>query len=181
MTHRLSRRLDQLEAATEQLLASAEALGPRAHTRPGPGQWSAAQVVHHLLVTETAIIGQVEKKLGQAAAGRPSLTDSLQALLVRVALRLPGVRVRAPRGVGELTETTAIGPLPALRAEWAAARRRLERLLHELPGSHLHQSVFRHPRAGQMNIDQTLTFILDHVLHHQQQLGRIASQLRVES
>ena len=35
--------------------------------------------------------------------------------------------------------------------------------------------------AGMMTIEQTLTFMLDHVLHHQQQLGRITSQLRDKS
>ena len=177
MTHRLSLRLDQLEAATERLLASAEALAARSHARPGPGQWSAAQVVHHLFITETNIIGLVEKKLGQAPGGRPSLPERLRALLIRVVFWLPGVRVRAPRGVGELTETAEIAPLPALRTEWAATRRRLERLLNEFPGSYLHQGVFRHPRSGLMTIEQTLTFMLDHVLHHQQQLGRIRKAL----
>lgn len=173
MTHRLHLRLDQLERATENLLRAAEALGPAVATTPAPGQWSAAQVVHHLFVTETAIIGQVDKNLRQAGLSAPSLADSLRALLIRVVFRLPGIRVRAPRGVGELTEGAVVAPLPELKTEWQATRRRLEQLLNEFPPALLRRAVFRHPRSGLMTIGQTLDFMLDHVLHHQQQLRRI--------
>lgn len=178
MNHRLHLRLDQLERATDKLLAAAEALGDRAHTAPGPGQWSAAQVVHHLFITEFHIVERVEKKIAQAGPlGRPGLLERGKAKLIGLLFRLPGFRVRAPRGVAELTDQAAVDSLPALRAEWAAVRRRLERLLNEFPGSLLNRAVFRHPRSGQMTIALTLDFLLDHVLHHRQQLARIASRV----
>ncbi|QNP52094.1 hypothetical protein H9L05_19750 [Hymenobacter qilianensis] len=65
MNHRLNLRFEQLERATNQLLAQVELLGERASTSPGPGQWSAVQVVHHLLVSETGINQYIDKKLAQ--------------------------------------------------------------------------------------------------------------------
>jgi hypothetical protein len=56
-------------------------------------------------------------------------------------------------------------------------RRDLEQVLHEFPGTKLNHTVFRHPRAGWLTINQTLTSVLDHILHHQQQLQRISKAL----
>ena len=70
-----------------------------------------------------------------------------------------------------------LAPLPTLRAEWQHVRRELEQVLHEFPGSQLRHTVFRHPRAGWLTVGQTVTSLLDHTLHHQQQLGRISRVL----
>ncbi|QKG52977.1 DinB family protein [Hymenobacter sp. BRD67] len=71
-----------------------------------------------------------------------------------------------------------IAPLPELRAEWAGVRRQLEQVLHEFPGTKLNHTVFRHPRAGWLTIGQTVASVLDHTLHHQQQLNRISKVLK---
>ena len=63
MNHRLHLKFEQLDLATTRLLAAAEALGDEATRSPGPGQWSAAQVVHHLLFIESNIVRYVDKKL----------------------------------------------------------------------------------------------------------------------
>ncbi|SMC00434.1 hypothetical protein SAMN00120144_3247 [Hymenobacter roseosalivarius DSM 11622] len=174
MNHRLNLRFEQLERATNQLLAQVELLGERASTSPGPGQWSAAQVVHHLLVAETGINQYIDKKLAQTE----DLEDAgvgafLRSGLLRVLLRLPFLRFAAPSKLKELTPDQA-PPLPVLRAEWESVRRRLERTLNEYPSKLLNRAIFKHPRSGMLTIYQTLDFMVDHVLHHQRQVSRIA-------
>ena len=93
-------------------------------------------------------------------------------------LRLPGFKVKAPRGVATLTDAGNLPSLAELRASWAARRRQLERLLNEFPGRLLNRAIFPHPRSGRINIYQVMEFLLDHLLHHQQQLGRITKALR---
>ena len=175
MHQRLHLRLIQLERATEQLLQAAEALGERAHQAPGPGQWSAAQVVQHLLVAETGISHYIDKKVHVAAdMGIASYGHFLRSRLLRLLLRAPFLRFRVPAPLAAATPA-AVPPLLHLRAEWAAVRRRLERTLDEYPPALLNRAIFRHPRSGMLTLPQTLDFLLDHVLHHQKQVARIAN------
>ncbi|AYA36671.1 DinB family protein [Hymenobacter oligotrophus] len=181
MNHRLHLRFEQLENATEKLLQSAENLGEQAYQLPAPGQWSAAHVVHHLLASEAAIGQYLQQKLReQTQLGSGTMAMRFRSGLLRLLLRLPGIKFKAPSRVAALTPATA-ADLPSLadmRAQWLASRRQLEHLLNEFPGQLISRAIFKHPRAGMLTIQQTLDFMLDHVLHHQQQLGRIGKALR---
>ncbi|GAB3225232.1 hypothetical protein GCM10027346_06270 [Hymenobacter seoulensis] len=178
MNHRLHLRFEQLESATNHLLQSVEALGSKASQSPGPGQWSAVQVVQHLVVSETGIGQYLEKKLLQAEGlAKSGVGAFLKSRLLRLMLRLPFTRFKAPAYLAKLTPEQ-VPPLPELRAEWEAVRRRLERLLNEFPGPLLNRAIFKHPRSGMLTIHQTLDFMLDHVLHHQKQVERIAKAIK---
>ncbi|QKG56955.1 DinB family protein [Hymenobacter sp. BRD128] len=180
MNNRLHLLIEQLDRATEQALASAEALGPRAYVHPVPGQWAAAQVIHHLLTAEKNIAGALRHALttDHSKWQLASLKHKVRALLLRLALRGPGLRFKVPPTLPPPPDPTTLAPLPQLRAEWAAVRRQLEQVLHEFPGTKLNHTVFRHPRAGWLTVSQTLASILDHTLHHQQQLNRISKVLK---
>jgi len=179
MTHRLHLKFEQLDRATARLLAAAEALGPDATRQPAPGAWSAAQVVHHLLFIEGRMLKAIQSKLQDPdQLLNPSLVTRLRALLVRGLLRLPGLRVTAPPGVATRTDANEIPPLAQMQADWQALRRQWEQLLNEYPGPLLGRAIFPHPRAGMLNIYQSMEFLVDHLLHHQQQMTRIKAALR---
>lgn len=179
MNHRLHLKLEQLERATEHLLASAEALAPDSATTPAPGKWSANQVIHHLLFIEGNIIQYIQKKMqAEELLPKVGLFTRIRARVVRLLLRLPGFKYKAPRGVATLTDTGNIPTLPELRQTWEASRRQLERLLNEFPGRQLNRAIFPHPRSGRITIYQVMDFLLDHLLHHQQQMDRITKALR---
>ncbi|KAA9339528.1 DinB family protein [Hymenobacter busanensis] len=179
MNHRLHLRFEQLENATEKLLRAAEALGDQSHQVPAPGQWSAAHVVQHLVVAEQGVEQYIQHKLQQKEGLRTAdLKGRFRSLLLRVLLRLPGMKFRAPERLAALMPAdSAIPSLAELRQQWAATRRKLERLLNEYPSPLMNQAIFKHPRVGMLTIQQTLDFMLDHVLHHQQQLTRIGKTL----
>lgn len=180
MNHRLHLRFEQLERVTNQLLAQAEALGERVSTSPGPGQWSAAQVVQHLLVSETGISQYLDKKLAQTEElGKSGWGAFFRSRLLRVLLRVPFLRFAAPAKLKALTPDE-VAPLAELRTEWESIRRRLERTLNEFPTPLLNRAIFKHPRSGMLTIYQTLDFMVDHVLHHQGQLNRITRALGAE-
>lgn len=180
MTNRLHLLIEQLDRATEHALATAEALGPRAYVHPVPGQWAAAQVIHHLLTAEKSIAGGLRRALAadQAKWRLATVKNKVRALLLRLALRVPGLKFKVPATLPPPPDPSTIAPLPELRAEWEAVRRQLEQVLHEFPGTKLNHTVFRHPRAGWLTVGQTVTSILDHTLHHQQQLDRISKALK---
>ncbi|MBC8084096.1 MAG: DinB family protein [Hymenobacter sp.] len=178
MNHRLHLRFEQLEHAANRLFQTAEALGDKTHQAPAAGQWSAAQVVHHLLIAETGINHYIEKKLrGTEELQKAGLSHRLKSLLLRVLLRVPGFRFKAPPRLKELTPDQ-VAPLPQLRQEWDAGRRCLERILNEYPDQLLNRAIFKHPRSGMLTIYQTLDFMVDHILHHQRQLERISRAVK---
>ncbi|NML65128.1 DinB family protein [Hymenobacter sp. RP-2-7] len=179
MTNSLHLLIEQLDRATTRALATAEALGPRAYVAPVPGQWAAAQVVHHLLTAEKSITYALRKALAaDHDTWRLSTVGTrARALLLRLGLRLPGLRFKVPPTLPPPPQPETIAPLPELRQQWAGIRRELEQVLHEFPGNKLRHTVFRHPRAGWLTLDQTITSVLDHTLHHQQQLNRITKAL----
>jgi len=178
MHQRLHLRLQQLESATERLIQSAETLGDQSHQSPGLGQWSAAQVVQHLLVSETGINQYLEKKV-MAAEGllHAGVGHFLRSRLLRLLLRVPFLRFKVPPMLAANTPATA-PPLPELRQQWASVRRRLEHILSEYPDHLLRRAIFKHPRSGMLTITQTLDFMLDHVLHHQRQMERISKAMK---
>ena len=182
MNHRLHLKFEQLERATENLLASAEALGTDKTKAPAAGQWSAVQVVHHLLFIESNIIQYVQKKMqSEELLPKTSFFTRLRVQFVRLMLRLPGLKFKAPRGVATLTDAGEVPTLPEMRQTWEASRRQLERLLNEFPSRQLNRAVFPHPRSGRITIYQVMEHLVDHLLHHQQQMARITKVLRPAS
>jgi hypothetical protein len=180
MTHRLHLLVEQLDRATANALATAEALGPRAYVAPVPGQWAAAQVVHHLLTAEQRIVNALQHSLTTSADSwrLATLKSGVRSVLLRLALRIPGLKFKVPPTLPPPPAPETIVPLATLREQWGSIRRQLEQVLNEFPGDKLSHTVFRHPRAGWLTVGQTVTSILDHTLHHQQQLNRISKVLK---
>ena len=180
MTHRLHLLVEQLDRATATALASAEALGTRAYVAPVPGEWAAAQVIHHVLSAELKIVNALQKSLTTSADTWQigTLKSKLRSLALRLALRLPGLKFKVPPTLPPPPAPEDIEPMPQLREQWNGIRRRLEQVLNEFPSGKLNHTVFRHPRAGWLTVGQTVTSILDHTLHHQQQLNRIAKVMK---
>ena len=108
---------------------------------------------------------------------KTSLLTAIRSRVLRLALRLPFLRFKAPKYLAALTPET-VPPVAELRTEWERVRRQLEQTLNEFPSQLLNRDIFKHPRSGMLNIYQTLDFMLDHVLHHQKQLERIAKVVK---
>ncbi len=170
MRPRLERPFHRLEDARSRALALLEGLGPAALNRPpGPGRWSALQVLHHVVESEAGTLGYVHKKM-QAGAGLPRsiVASGLRRATLQVALALP-VRFRAPAVAASVPD--AIDP-DALRARWAEVRRSWQELLDGFPPELDGRLVFRHPVGGRLCLADTLAVLLAHLEHHVPQVKR---------
>ena len=153
----------RLEQARSRALALLEGLGATALNRPpGPGRWSALQVLHHVVESEAGTLGYVRKKM-QAGAGLPrsGVASRLRRATLQLALALP-LRFRAPAVAASVPD--AIDP-DALRARWAEVRRAWRELLDG-------RLVFRHPVAGRLSLADTLAVLQAHLDHHVPQVKR---------
>lgn len=175
MERRLSGRWERLEQGKARVLARVGGMDAgRREWRPGRDQWSAADVVEHLLRVEAEMRAALAK---EPAPDRPRVVKPgfpLRWISLRVVMKT-GSRVRAP--VESILPTRQL-PWHALLARWEEERRGWEEWLRASDPAILATPRFRHPYIGWMDVPHALTFAADHLEHHIGQLERIERSRR---
>jgi hypothetical protein len=170
MSPGLGRRFAGLEAARARTLALLDGRDRVALDRPpGPGRWSALQVLHHVVEAEAATLGYIRKKM-QAGSSLPAvgLAARVRGAALRLSLALP-LRFRAPAVAASVPES--VDP-EALRARWEEVRRGWRDLLEGFPPEFEGRLVFRHPVAGRLSLSDALAVQQAHLEHHLRQVRR---------
>jgi hypothetical protein len=169
----LRARLDRLEAARERVLSLLEGRELAALDRPpGPGRWSALQVLHHVVEAEAGTLAYVRKKMQAGPAlPRGAVSSRLRRAILEVALALP-LRFKAPTVAAAVPDT--VDPA-ALRARWEEVRREWRALVEAFPRALAGRLVFRHPVAGRLTLADTLAVLQAHLDHHVPQVKRALS------
>jgi hypothetical protein len=170
------RRLERLEASRARALSLlARHDSPALNRAPGPGRWSALQVLHHVIESEAATLGYIRKKM-QAGASLPQagFGSFLRRAAVQLGLVLP-LRFRAPAVAAVVPDVTDPA---ALRARWEEVRTGWRQLLGALPADLEGRLLFRHPVAGRMGLADTLAVLQAHLDHHVPQVERALKGVR---
>lgn len=173
MTPHLAQPFQRLEASRARALALLDPHGREALNRPpGPGRWSALQVLHHVVESEAATLGYVRKKMQGGSTLPPAgLASRLRRTAVALALASP-LRFRAPAVAATVPDQ--VDPA-ALRERWETVRRDLRELLDGFPPEIEGRLVFRHPVAGRLGLADTLAVLQAHLDHHLPQVRRALS------
>ncbi len=137
--------------------------------RPSPGEWSAIQVLDHLVKVETGVLAAVRR--GLEAPHRIGVRDRLGFLLVDVVFRSRR-RVKVPMSAKRVLPDHE-ADMTDLVQRWDASRLELGELLAHLSPEERRKGVFRHPVSGWMNVPQVLRFFSTHITHHEFQLDRL--------
>ena len=159
-----------IEAQKTAMLARIEAWpAERLTYRPAPEEWSAIEVLDHLVNVETGVLAAMRR--GLEAPNRIGVRDRLGFLLVDLVFRSRR-RVKVPMSAkrvlpGDEADMTDLVP------RWDASRVALGELLAHLSPEDTRQGVFRHPVSGWMNVPQVLRFFSTHITHHHFQLDRL--------
>lgn len=153
--------LAEMSAQKDWFVEKAGDLGPEGSAQPlGPDDWSLAQTIEHLVLTERIFI----VALARAKTPMPEQTQAeIQSKLDLRRALLNGDRYPVPDGA------VLPGPAPdlaSLLADWDKQRGRLAGLREKgaLPGPETLAAV--HPIAGPLNGAETLRFLADHLLYH---------------
>ncbi|MFD1188455.1 DinB family protein [Pontibacter rugosus] len=175
MDAKLESKYLRLEQTRNLLLDELESLDDaQLNSMPAAGKWSLNQHVAHLVIVDDAALGGIRYKLQQQDKLRDStFAQAVKAFLLKVALK-SGKKYKAPAAVATVPDTAH---LPALRQNWDKVRFQLEDELTSMPHHLLDKGIFKHPRVGYLNINQTLSFLQDHFDHHVQIMQRIKSEL----
>ena len=142
--------------------------------RPAPGEWSAPQVVEHLVLAEHAGINRIWRAAEGVRRGQPVWRGEpvhrglpIEAVIARTWPE----RAEAPPWV----VPTAGGPLAYWVACLWACQPVLEALGEALRGVDLAEVIFPHPISGPLDGRQRLEFLRWHLDHHRRQIEDIVA------
>lgn len=163
---------DQLEQQRHELLRNLAHLSPEKYRlQPGPGKWSLAQILTHLMVAEQLSLAYMQKKsLGIATAGTTGWQEEIKMFVLVISQRMP-LRYNAPSVVLENTPESL--SYQELQVRWDDLRAGLQNFLEKISPADLTKKIYKHPVAGRMNVQHALRFFAEHIRHHWPQVKRL--------
>ena len=171
MNTKLQQIFDSLETQRNQLFISLNSLTVEKLNQQPTNGWSINQVIAHLITAERLSIMYLHKKI-QAIneVENTGLLEELKMVVLIISQRLP-FKFKAPKVVVENTKSST--SLHQLEQDWNAVRNELKIVLEKFNDDQIKRKIYKHVVAGKLNIQQTLLFFREHVIHHQQQIKRL--------
>lgn len=170
MKQKVEKIFDRLEAQRSDIIQTVNNLSEeqRKH-RPGSNKWNVLQIVRHLVTAEKQSLIYIQRKIGRADdVEKTGFSSAFRHLLLKVALTLP-LKFKAPK-IAEVDEDYP--DFDVMKTEWDSIREEMKSLIENSSDKTLAKALYRHPRAGMLNIKQALEFIEIHIAHHQKQIDR---------
>jgi uncharacterized damage-inducible protein DinB len=162
---------DSLERERNSLLATIKNLSPDKQQHAPAGKWSIQQILAHLIAAEKLSIQYLHKKmLGIKEAEDTGVLEEIKMVVLQLSQRLP-LKFKAPRTVVENTPSYAT--FEELTADWNKTRAELMALLEKFEDSQIRKKIYKHIRAGRLNIQHALMFFREHIIHHTPQINRL--------
>lgn len=127
-------------------------------------EWSASEVVEHLVLAEQFMVHALEHP--QSSETRPPAFHAVRKRLVRFILE-HGIKVPVP---SPRVIPSGGKPLAESLASWANLRKKLETLLAVISPDNLGRRGFEHPRAGSLDVAESLDFTGYHLAYHKRRV-----------
>lgn len=165
--------LSEIEVQRRKTLDSVRHLTPEQFNRsPEPGKWSVAQIMSHLIGGEKLSLLYLQKKIqGVEQAEDTGLWEEVKITLLKISQRLPGLKFKAPRRIVE--NTVQYPDVSTIEREWDMVRTEFKTFLEKMPDQFVNRRIYKHPRAGYLNVRHALIFFREHVIHHTPQLKKL--------
>ena len=142
--------------------------------QPSPREWSALQILDHLLKTEVAIREAARKGLVQPH--RIGLTDRLRTRFLHSVFQSDR-RVKVPSSASQVLPGSD-PDLQTMIEQWQKSRGALQHLAQNVTEEQQTKGIFRHPVGGWMGLSEILDFFSVHLTHHSYQLARLKEAFR---
>ena len=166
----MKKALQRLDSVHQKLISTISPLEPSLYAqRPAEGEWSVAEIVHHLCLVEARVI----KELEAAIAREPRRVGFFRRLIPTSIVSLRLIRVKAPK---------AMNPLDAPTKDIAVVNfDRTRNRLKTLCATHGHERfrnlVFKHPFLGEIDGVATVSFVGYHERRHYKQIREALRKL----
>ena len=173
MNYILEKTFNSIEFQRLNLLGSLHNISPERLNNQPEGKWSINQVIAHLVTAEKLSVMYLAKKIqGINDTENTGLIEDLKMVALIISQRLP-FKFKAPKVVVE--NTSASTDLDHLEKEWEEVRNSLKHLLDKIEDHQIKRKIYKHVRAGKLNIHQALIFFREHTIHHQPQIKRLVN------
>jgi uncharacterized damage-inducible protein DinB len=168
---KLNQLYESLEAQRLQLMDSLKNLSSEKLNQQPEGKWSINQIIAHIITAEKMSVMYLTKKIqGVNEVENSGLFQELKMMGLIISQRLP-FKFKAPRVVVE--NTSASTDIKQLEQEWKSVREEMKTLLKKIKDDQVKRMIYKHVRAGKLNIQHALIFFREHVIHHQPQIKRL--------
>ena len=138
----MNRTLARLDSIHEEIRGAVSSLEPDIYVRrPATGEWSVAEIVHHLCLVEARVI----KELEGAVARPPRRVSSLRRLIPTAIVSVRLVRVKAPKAMNPLDPPEK----EAAIANFDRIRESLKAFCDAHGKARLRNVIFKHPFLGE--------------------------------
>ena len=171
MNSKLQHLFDSLETDRINLMSALKTLSPDKLQRAPEGKWSIHQILAHIIAAEKLSVMYLNKKiLGIKDVEDTGLLEEIKMVLLQISQRLP-LKFKAPRVVVE--NTHAYASMEELTKDWGKTRVELKTLLEKFEDTHIRKKIYKHIRAGRLNIQHALMFLREHIIHHTPQIKKL--------
>jgi|GEM_PF-3072633 len=176
MSNTLLEQFSQLEETTNEFLSHiSDWSDEQLSQKEDKNNWSANQVIEHLISSETGTLVYMKKKSSSGWDVLEDATDETRAAGQALTARLStNMRIVAPSVLPEPTNDLSHAQL---RTQWSALRTELKSFIDNIKPEHYKKLVFKQPSIGMIHIIATMQFLDAHVRHHIHQLERIKSSV----
>ena len=166
-------RLKELETIRKEIISEYDGYTTDQLTfKPDRDHWNLLQVLDHIVTSEKMSAIYIKRQLnGRKYPPAPGWKASFRYGLLKTAFKMP-FKYKAP----SIVDSTGKTPnLHNLQNSWKTIRQELRSIIETTDKELLDLGVYKHPRAGLLNMEQTLHFLEIHIRHHQKQMERITS------
>jgi uncharacterized damage-inducible protein DinB len=137
-------------------------------------EWSITQVFTHIIESESGTNKYINYKLKEVdSLDKTSLKNSINSKGLNMALK-SSKKFKAPKVVSNPINDLDFN---TISEKWNKSREFLADTVSNFPKEAVGKAIFKHPKAGKFNINQTLDFLINHMKHHQMQIDRIKKTL----
>lgn len=171
MSSELDMLFIKLNETTQDFISIIQGWTPQQLSARQGADWSANQVIEHLITSETGTLGYMKKKSSSGWDTLEEATEENKTAGKALTTRLSSnQKIVAP---SVLAEPSNQFTNEQLIAGWQAQRNELKLFLDNVAPQHYNKLVFRQPAIGMIDIISTMQFMERHVHHHIFQLERI--------
>jgi hypothetical protein len=166
--------LNRLDSIHQRLLDVVSPLDTQIYSeRPAEGEWSVAEIVHHVCLVED----RVTKELAGAIASAPQRVGFLRRFIPTSIVSVRLIRVKAPKAMNPLN-----APVKEVAIEnLARARESLKTLCTTHGEDRFRNLVFKHPVLGDIDGVATVSFVGYHEQRHYKQIREVLRKLAADS
>jgi len=173
MKEKITNSFKKLESQRKELISLYDSLSNEQRAfNPEPDAWNLLQVMRHIVTSERLSLASIQRKISSKAnIPKAGIGSRARFLILQLALYLP-FKFKTPK-IAQVHE--AQPDYESMKTEWNEVRSGYQELIDSNDTETFAKAIYRHPRAGMLNMFQTVEFMETHISHHIKQIGRIRS------